>query len=283
MSEQVSLYDEENHKELLYKESLYKETIYKVSFYKAKQLQALRNLRIHSACIIQILSGSKRLFYKNDVTNLSSSAYLLCSASASLSFENLPQMGYFQSRVFSFYCIPDKAMLELSRKTELSSDVPIVPRDKNIDISLEALSCYDLNKMSEASQINLVMALYQQLAEIGVLHALFPEDELSFSSKVANYLAASPEQEHSLESVAEKFATSRATMIRRLAKENLRYRDLLAEVRLSYALKLMQEGVSEVSVLAHRCGYQSESRFSQRFVGKFGVTPKEYITSIIGN
>ena len=257
--------------------------VYKVSIYKAKQLQALRNLRIHSPSIIQILSGSKRLFYKSDVTNLSSSAYLLCSASASLSFENLPQMGYFQSRVFSFYCVPDKDMLDLSRTAELSSDVPIVPRDKNIDITLEALSCYEVSNMSKQSQDYLVKALYQQLAEQGVLHALFPEDELSFSSKVANYLATSPEQEHSLESVAEKFATSRATMIRRLAKENIRYRDLLAEVRLSYALKLMQSGTADVAVLAHRCGYQSETRFSQRFAGKFGVTPKEYITSIIGS
>jgi len=28
------------------------------------------------------------------------------------------------------------------------------------------------------------------------------------------------------------------------------------------------------------CGYRSEERFSQRFKGKFGLTPKEYMKTV---
>ncbi|MDF5306862.1 AraC family transcriptional regulator, partial [Vibrio parahaemolyticus] len=34
------------------------------------------------------------------------------------------------------------------------------------------------------------------------------------------------------------------------------------------------------ALLAQLCGYQSEGRFSQRFKGKFGLTPSEYIKTV---
>ena len=87
---------------------------YQVTLFRAEQLQKLRNVRVHSPSIIQIMAGSKRLFWKDSVQDLSNTELLLCEASASLSFENLPQKGRFLSRVFTFQCSPTKEMLELS-------------------------------------------------------------------------------------------------------------------------------------------------------------------------
>jgi len=255
--------------------------IYQVTTYRAKQLQALRNVKVHSPCIVQILSGSKRLFYKNSSMDLSPSTLLLCSASSSLSFENLPQNGHFQSRVFSIHCLPEAHMLENS-KTYGQHQIgpPVLASSKSIAITLDALNAFDSANISEATQTYWLMGLYQQLAELGALHHLFPEHTVSFSHQLAKYLADSPAEEHSLESVAANFATSRATLIRRLKQENIRYRDLLAEVRLNHALSLIQSGIIDLTMLSDMCGYKSESRFSQRFHGKFGVTPKQYIRSL---
>ena len=55
---------------------------------------------------------------------------------------------------------------------------------------------------------------------------------------------------------------SRATLIRKLKLEGMQYREVLAEVRLSHALYLMQNGEQNVTMLAQSCGYQSEGRFS---------------------
>ena len=45
----------------------------------------------------------------------------------------------------------------------------------------------------------------------------------------------------------------------------------------------MQNGHYNVAMLAQLCGYQSEGRFSQRFKGKFGLTPSDYIKTVVIN
>ncbi|MGI9948048.1 helix-turn-helix transcriptional regulator [Vibrio hyugaensis] len=254
---------------------------YQVTIFRAEQLQKLRNVRIHSPSIIQIITGSKRLFWKESALDLSHSELLLCEASASLSFENLPQKGKFLSRMFSFHCLPTEAMLDLSISIGESEEVPTLAADKALQGTLNALFSFDQQSMSKETQTFWVMGLYQQFAERGVLHHLFVNANTTFSQKLSRYLAHSPGEEHTLEVVAGRFAMSRATMIRKLKQEGTQYREVLAEVRLNHALYLMQNGHYNVAMLAQLCGYQSEGRFSQRFKGKFGLTPSDYIKTVV--
>ncbi|MCC4784095.1 AraC family transcriptional regulator [Vibrio splendidus] len=256
---------------------------YQVTTFRAEQLQKLRNVRILSPSIIQIITGSKRLFWKESPFDLSHSQLLLCEASASLSFENLPHKGRFLSRVFSFHYQPTQAMLELSEERASSESLPTVDADRALQESLNALFSFDVQSMSKETQQFWLLGLYQQLAEKGALHQLFVSANASFSQKLSHYLSRSPDEKHPLEAVAEHFAMSRATLIRKLKHEGKQYREVLAEVRLSHALYLMQHGQQNVAMLAQSCGYQSEGRFSQRFKGKFGLTPSDYIKTVTAN
>ena len=253
---------------------------YQVTVFRAEQLQKLRNVRILSPSIIQIITGSKRIFWKDSAAELTHSELLLCEASVSLRFENMPQKGRFLSRVFSFHFQPNKAMLEVSEKNSKTSDFPSVAVDRNLQDSLNALFTFDRQSMSETTQQFWLQGLYQQLAEKGVLHRLFTSSNVSFSQKLSHYLSHSPDEKHPLEDVAERFAMSRATLIRKLKLEGMQYREVLAEVRLSHALYLMQNGQQNVTMLAQSCGYQFEGHFSQRFKGKFGLSPSEYIKTV---
>ncbi len=253
---------------------------YQVTVFRAEQLQKLRNVRILSPSIIQIITGSKRIFWKDSAAELTHSELLLCKASASLSFENIPQKGRFLSRVFSFHFQSNQAMLELSEKNPNASDLPTVGADRSLQDSLNALFTFDRQSMSETTQQFRLQGLYQQLAEKGVLHRLFSSSNVSFSQKLSHYLSHSPDEKHSLEDVAERFAMSRATLICKLKLEGMQYREVLAEVRLSHALYLMQNGQQNVTMLAQSCGYQFEGHFSQRFKGKFGLSPSEYIKTV---
>lgn len=199
----------------------------------------------------------------------------------------MPQKGRFLSRVFSFHFQPNQAMLELSEKNPNASDLPTVGADRSLQDSLNALFTFyvlrftfDRQSMSETTQQFWLQGLYQQLADKGVLHRLFSSSNVSFSQKLSHYLSHSPDEKHPLEDVAERFAMSRATLIRKLKLEGMQYREVLAEVRLSHALYLMQNGQYNVTMLAQSCGYQSEGRFSQRFKGKFGLSPSEYIKTV---
>lgn len=256
---------------------------YQVTVFRSEQLQTLRNVRILSPSIIQIITGSKRLFWKNSSTELTHSELLLCEASASLSFENMPHKGRFLSRVFSFYFQPTQVMLDFSERRSDELGLATVEADRSLQDSLSALFTFDRQSMSKETQQFWLQGLYQQLAEKGVLHRLFTSSNISFSQKLSHYLSHSPDEKHPLESVAEHFAMSRTTLIRKLKIEGMQYREVLAEVRLSHALYLMQCGQHNVAMLAQSCGYQSEGRFSQRFKGKFGVSPSEYIKTVAGN
>ncbi|MFA0035654.1 helix-turn-helix transcriptional regulator [Vibrio sp. 10N.261.52.A1] len=253
---------------------------YQVTVFRAEQLQKLRNVRILSPSIIQIITGSKRLFWKDSAAELTHSELLLCEASASLSFENMPHKGRFLSRVFSFHFQPTQAMLELSEQCAAEFEYLTLEADRSLQDTLNALFTFDRQSMSETTQQFWLQGLYQQLAEKGVLHRLFTRSNVSFSQKLSHYLSHSPDEKHSLEDVAERFAMSRATLIRKLKLEGMQYREVLAEVRLSHALYLMQNGQHNVTMLAQSCGYQSEGRFSQRFKGKFGLSPSEYIKTV---
>ncbi|WP_261859148.1 helix-turn-helix domain-containing protein [Photobacterium sanguinicancri] len=253
---------------------------YQVTIFRAEQLQQLRNVRIHSPSIIQIISGSKQLYWKESTIALSPSQLLLCEASACLSFENLPQKGHFLSRVFSFHCAPAEAMLTLSQSIASDLDAPMINADRALQSTLDALFSFELSQLSKETQTFLVMGLYQQLAERGVLHLLFPSANTRFSHRLSQYLSHSPGEDHPLESAADHFAMSRATLIRKLKHEGMQYRELLAEVRLNHALYLMQNEQCSVALLSQLCGYQSEERFSQRFKRKFGLTPSAYMKTL---
>ena len=253
---------------------------YQVTTFRAQQVQKLRNVTIHSPSLVQIISGSKKLFWLDKTITLSHQILLLCEASSALSFENMPEKGPFLSRVFSFHSSPPLKMLKLSEMRGQSNTHPIVKQDKALQSSLDALASLDLSTMSEEAQHLWVMPLYQQLAERGALHILFPQQEALFSQKLSRYLAKSPGEEHALDDVASQFAVSRATLIRKLKQEGMQYRELLAEVRLNHALQLIQSEPWTTIDLAQMCGYRSEERFSQRFKGKFGLTPKEYMKTV---
>lgn len=253
---------------------------YQVTLFRAEQSQKLRNVRMHSPSIIQIISGSKRLFWKDSAVDVSHSTLLLSDASASLSFENLPQKGRFLSRVFSFHCLPPESMLELSRNNGQGEETPLLSATSGLQDILNALFSFDQYSMSNETRTFWVMGLYQQLAELGALHQLFSDVNTLFSQKLSRYLSLSPSEEHALETVAIHFAMSRATLIRKLKQEGTQYREVLAEVRLNHALSLIQSGTRNIALLAQSCGYQSEGRFSQRFKGKFGLTPKDYIKTV---
>ncbi|MDQ2165990.1 helix-turn-helix transcriptional regulator [Vibrio anguillarum] len=253
---------------------------YQVTTFRAAQQQRLRNVRIHSPSLIQIQSGSKKLFHKEEAINLSSTSLLLCEASASLSFENLPEHGYFSSRLFSFTYRPTEAMLALSASHDRPVMWPVISTSPSLKSSLNALASFDLSLISQETQAYLLMVLYQQLAEQGVLHWLFESNSLPFEQKLRNYLAQLPEEEHPLERVATHFAMSRATLIRRLKQHGTRYREVLAEVRVNHALNLMQSGQRNIAILAQCCGYQSEQRFNQRFRSQFGLSPKAYLQTL---
>lgn len=79
--------------------------------------------------------------------------------------------------------------------------------------------------------------------------------------------------------VAEQLKMNEVTLRRRLAAENSVLRDLMIDVRMTHALRLLQCTDLAISNIAHQVGYESSSRFAERFRKRFGFAP----TSIRGH
>nr|WP_259372002.1 helix-turn-helix transcriptional regulator [Caldimonas mangrovi] len=73
--------------------------------------------------------------------------------------------------------------------------------------------------------------------------------------------------------VAARLAMSEATLRRRLRAEGASFNELLADVRMSFAMTLLQSTDRSVAHIASDVGYESASRFAIRFRERFGFAP----------
>jgi AraC-like DNA-binding protein len=53
--------------------------------------------------------------------------------------------------------------------------------------------------------------------------------------------------------------------------------------RLEAALMMLEEGRLTLAVIAHKCGYRSQSSFTRAFKDEIGMTPTEWDNFYIGN
>lgn len=97
----------------------------------------------------------------------------------------------------------------------------------------------------------------------------------SLSGKLRQLLSSSPDAPWTAPKVARQLAMSEATLRRRLAAEGASLTELLVDVRMSFALTLLQSTDKPVVQIALASGYESASRFAMRFRRRFGFSPTE--------
>ena len=96
-------------------------------------------------------------------------------------------------------------------------------------------------------------------------------------SKVVDTILDRPEENYTVESLANIAAMSRATFARHFEKCFDRTpMDYLRDVRLRRAAQLLQVSSIAVDGVAARVGYSSRSHFSKAFSEQYGASPAEF-------
>ena len=103
-------------------------------------------------------------------------------------------------------------------------------------------------------------------------------DTSSLSGKLRQLLSAAPGSPWPAQKVAQQLAMSEATLRRHLAAEGSSLSALLADVRMSLALALLQSTDKAIALIAAEVGYESASRFAIRFRQRFGFSPAQIRT-----
>ncbi len=81
--------------------------------------------------------------------------------------------------------------------------------------------------------------------------------------------------ELTIEHICDQLAMSESTLRRKLKSEGTSVQEIKDQARLGLGLHLLQTSGKSIGLIAEKCGYQSQSRFADRFKGRFGLTPSE--------
>ncbi|WP_325893206.1 helix-turn-helix transcriptional regulator [Grimontia sp. NTOU-MAR1] len=240
--------------------------------------QPLRNVLVYAPTIVWVNRGLKQLWWHDSSRHYSPQDWLVVPASHSLTFVNEPSQTDFFSRTLTFLDPPPREWLEETQQVSITEE-PRLTVTPQLAYCFETLYEMAGKSLSETTQRHFLMGFYAELKEAKALHLLYPGAETSLKEKLASYLSLNPSEAHSIETIAANFSMSPATLKRRLAAEDTSFRTVLTNVRMVYALSLMQKSRSQLNV-ALACGYQSEARFSSRFKETFGLSPKEYVQTL---
>jgi AraC-like DNA-binding protein len=113
-------------------------------------------------------------------------------------------------------------------------------------------------------------------ATTGLRFASARERASSFSRSVRRIVSADLTHRWACPYAAKRLAVSDATLRRRLRAENTTFADQVLEARLMRALELLQSSDLPVTSIAAAVGYESPSRFAERFKERFGATPSAF-------
>ncbi len=241
--------------------------------FRGLRKQPLHNVLIYAPTIIWVTHGHKQLWWHDSTLNFHSADWLMLPANQYLTFVNVPQ-AQFYSRTLTLHEAPPAEWI--AQSSQLATDP-----EPRIKVTTALAYCFELlyemsqKSLSEETQRQFVLGFYAQLRDVKALHLLFPSENALMRERLARYLSVNPGDEHSIETVATHFAMSRATMARHLAAEGTGFREVLSEVRMNYALALLQE-LRPLMDVAVACGYQSLTRFSARFKQQYRITPYQY-------
>ncbi|QGH63197.1 helix-turn-helix transcriptional regulator [Serratia proteamaculans] len=95
----------------------------------------------------------------------------------------------------------------------------------------------------------------------------------NLTQQVRRCLATDPHNIWTAAEVADTLSMSEVMLRRKLSAENNSLRNLMIDVRMSSALALLQSTDWPISVIAQHVGYESSSRFAERFRKRFGFAP----------
>lgn len=111
------------------------------------------------------------------------------------------------------------------------------------------------------------------LAQGGLAGNILISRSPSWRQRVSQLIRIDPAHEWRSEEVSLRLKASESSLRRKLKLEDTSFREILEETRLMAGLNLMQESTLSIGRIAEAVGYQSQSRFTDRFKLRFNVTP----------
>ncbi|EHH6606692.1 helix-turn-helix transcriptional regulator [Escherichia coli] len=110
-----------------------------------------------------------------------------------------------------------------------------------------------------------------------IIRSLFVSSAFTFTDKVKTTICADISKKWRLSMLADKFNVSEVTIRKRLETEGTSFNNLLLDIRMSQAMKMLLENEKKINQISNSIGISSVSYFIRTFKEYYGLTPKQLI------
>lgn len=240
------------------------------SVYSSVYEQKLKNVPVAKPVLIVVLSGKKELS-DGETIKCQAGDFIFLSDSHALNMRNIPEDNEYSALLIEF-------------EYEAFADLPVGSGHKpNFlvgDVGEELLRCLQQFVESAAWAPESLWSLRKKeilmlLYHLGHQEVVAMMGKPKVSHHIYDLVVASHFQEVTTATICDQLAMSESTLRRKLKSEGSSVQEIKDRARLGYGLHLLQTTEDTISLIAEQCGYGSQSRFTERFKSRFGLTPTQ--------
>ena len=258
-----------------------------LSAYHCIKSQKIQRVSFIQPTILMVVKGYKQAKINDQVLTIKTGDFLLLPPDATLWIGNFPDtqerqylglaFRFDQEALRSFRQVYGSSIENWDISARWHSKVPetIITLLKQW-LEWEQLYSTDL-QLIQHRQIELLLLL----AQAGLAGNILLGEHPSWKHRVTQLLCIDPARAWEFNDVCSRLGVSGSSLRRKLQSEQTNFRELLEEVRLSMGLSLLLETKQSIGQVAGAVGYQSQSRFGERFKRRFDLSPSELRRTLV--
>ncbi len=260
-----------------------------LGLYRCTRPQTLHAVPLHMPCLMLVITGKKHLVIDDINFTLRPGEIVALPAGREFIVTNSPDSAsQIYHGVALNFCQP---VLDQFRQVHGARYSDIIARPKWLAPAPESLVAEMLQwlRWSRNYPFDENMVWHRQvtimllLAQAGLVGNLLLNHDSSWKRRVANLIHLDPSRSWGVRDVCERLGCSESSLRRHLQDEGSGFREILEEVRLAEGLALLQQTYLQIGTIAEKVGYQSQSRFGERFKRRFGLTPSDLRRTRLGD
>jgi len=240
------------------------------SIYYCKRKQLLRHVPIFNPVIVFVLSGEKILSDEMEAT-CNAGEFLFLSETPGITISNIPGKQDYLALFIEFEYQDFDGIKLTTKNTER-----FLIGDMNAALVKSIIQFIEWSDVSPEEMWEIRRKeLIHMLCFYGYQEIISMIVKPKINHQLTDVFKENPAIRWNIKNMSKKLAMSESTLRRRLKIEGTGFRDLNTQVRLAHGMHLLQTTDHSISIISEKCGYQSQSRFTERFKEIFGVTPKK--------
>lgn len=240
------------------------------SVYTSFQEQVLLNVPILKPLLVVVLSGDKELGVDGEVV-CHSGDFIFLSDSPAINMRNIPKGKEYFALLIEF---EPQDFHGLETYTVNKKDYIIGQTTATLEMCLQQFiecSVWAPKALWSLRKREIISLLYEN-GHTDILSVL---SSSQVKARLHEIFINKGFHDITTEYVCAQLAMSESTLRRKLKLEGTSLQAVKDQSRLGLALHYLQTTAYSVGMVADKCGYQSQSRFTERFKKRFGLTPSE--------